>query len=119
MAKKQVIRLTEGDLHRVIKESITEILKEDHGGTHIQNVLEAVENAIYDSVDGEIAQKAYVKLYDAENSMDWEYQAGMMSRYLARFAEKTFREACALQMQIIHANKPQKEIDTPPRGTFW
>ena len=27
--KKQVIRLTEGDLHRIIKESVNRILKED------------------------------------------------------------------------------------------
>jgi hypothetical protein len=30
MAKKQIIRLTEGDLHRIIKESVNKILKEDY-----------------------------------------------------------------------------------------
>lgn len=31
MNKKQVIRLTESDLHRIIKESVNRILKEDEG----------------------------------------------------------------------------------------
>ena len=28
MAKKQIVRLTEGDLHRIIKESVNKVLKE-------------------------------------------------------------------------------------------
>lgn len=31
MNKKQVIRLTESDLHRIVKESVNRILKEDEG----------------------------------------------------------------------------------------
>lgn len=34
MAKKQLIRLTEGDLHRIIKESIKRILKEEYNPFH-------------------------------------------------------------------------------------
>lgn len=36
MAKKQVIRLTEGDLRRIIKESVSKILKENVGSRSLQ-----------------------------------------------------------------------------------
>ena len=35
MAKKQVIRLTEGDLHKIIKETVNNVLKESINKSYI------------------------------------------------------------------------------------
>ena len=40
MAKKQVIRLTESDLHKIIKESVKNVLNEEHNNLKKQNINE-------------------------------------------------------------------------------
>ena len=57
MAKKQIVRLTEGDLHRIIKESVNKILKEtftfndvdpDGGVSYGYDEASFIENGEYD-----------------------------------------------------------------------
>ena len=44
MKKKQLIRLTEGDLHRIIKESVNKILKEEFQITLSNSGKEGLQN---------------------------------------------------------------------------
>ena len=55
---KQTFRLRESELKRMIAESVKRVLNEEHGGTYIQGVLQAIEDAIYSTVDSEIARLA-------------------------------------------------------------
>lgn len=80
---KQTIKLRESELKRMIDESVKRVLNEEHGGTYIQGVLKAIEDAINSTVDTEIARMA---IGDREN---------MMRQTLARFVKDTFSDACA------------------------
>ena len=55
MAKKQVIRLTEGDLHKIIKESVNKILLERNASekhmTDDEVINRRLDNFIYDYDD--------------------------------------------------------------------
>ena len=71
MTKKQVVRLTEGDLHRIIKESVNTILKEAFSDLyqwkHFDNDRVFDEHEYYDSfvvLDGTQAIVANCKTYD-------------------------------------------------------
>ena len=62
--KKQVIRLTEGDLHKIIKESVTKILKENESYVDMLRRQDAEKKASWDSfentvsyVDGNLSTK--------------------------------------------------------------
>ena len=52
--KKQIIRLTEGDLHRIIKESVNNILKETNNFNkkyeYLTDLLDTYENMVYDGI---------------------------------------------------------------------
>ena len=97
--------LTESELKRMITESVRRVLNEEHGGTYIQGVLNAIEDAIYSTVDTEIARMAIGD------------RANMMKQTLARFVTETFSDACELQRKTDALDS--KIIDTPPSGTFW
>ena len=65
MAKKQLIRLTEGDLHRVIKESVNKVLKEgrysgeyDRTGSPLDDneYVESLEYILDSITNGNISQ---------------------------------------------------------------
>ena len=102
---KRTIKLRESELKRMIAESVKRVLNEEHGGTYIQGVLKAIEDAIYSAVDTEIARMA---IGDREN---------MMRQTLAQFVKDTFSDACALQRKTDALDS--KIIDTPPSGTFF
>lgn len=102
---KRTIKLRESELKRMIAESVKRVLNEEHGGTYIQGVLKAIEDAIYSTVDTEIARMA---IGDREN---------MMRQTLAQFVKDTFSDACALQRKTDALDS--KIIDTPPSGTFF
>ncbi len=103
---KQTIKLRESELKRIISESVRRALNEEHGGTYIQGVLQAIEDAIYSTVDTEIARMAIDG--NREN---------MMRQTLAEFVKDTFSDACGLQHKRDAINS--EIIDTPPAGTFW
>lgn len=102
---KQRIKLSESTLHRIIKESVKRAINEEHGGTYIQGVLNAIEDAIYSTVDKEIARMAIGD------------RANMMKQTLARFVTETFSDACELQRKNDAINPTI--IDSPPSGTFF
>ena len=103
---KQTIKLRESELRRMISESVKRVLNEEHGGTYIQGVLQAIEDAIYSTVDTEIARMA----------IDG-HRENMMRQTLAQFVKDTFSDACELQHKSDAIDS--KIIDTPPAGTFW
>lgn len=90
---KRTIRLTESDLHRVISESVRQILNEDNGTNRlqrdIQNILGALENVYYgylrylDKTDDDDDRnvKVWKELYyDARNyveQMGWHVVGGL------------------------------------------
>jgi hypothetical protein len=49
--KKKIIRLTEGDIHRMVNESVKAILKEGQTGMQLQNILNELQ---------EIANSGYI-----------------------------------------------------------
>lgn len=101
---KKITRLTESDLHRIVRESVKRVLNEEHGGTYIQGVLQAIEDAIYSTVDTEIARMATGD------------RLNMMEQTLARFVKDTFEDACELERKRDGINSTI--IDNPPSGTF-
>ena len=75
MKKKQLIRLTEGDLHRVIKESVNKVLKEgrysgeyDRTGSPLDDneYVESLEYILDGITNGNISQ-AKEMLFDSIN----------------------------------------------------
>lgn len=102
---KRTIKVRESELKQMIAESVRRVLNEEHGGTYIQGVLNAIEDAIYSTVDKEIARMAIGD------------RANMMKQTLARFVTETFSDACELQRKH-DAIKPTI-IDNPPSGTFF
>ena len=52
--KKQVIRLTEGDLHRIIKESVTKILKENESYVDMLRRQNAEKKASWDAFENTV-----------------------------------------------------------------
>ena len=58
MAKKQVIRLTEGDLHRIVKESVNKVLMEDKNAfdklASMKNYVDGQNN--YETTDISVEQ---------------------------------------------------------------
>lgn len=68
MAKKQVIRLTEGDLHKIIKESVKNIISELDWKTYQNARRKANEKGEYDRAMkfGNAAQKEFNKAYGEE-----------------------------------------------------
>lgn len=89
MVKKQVIRLTESDLHKIIKESVNNVLKEDHQNLPIQNIVEYLNDELrylkvsYDLKKDELTIYSEEKLglMDASNENN-------LSSYFKRLAEE-------------------------------
>lgn len=54
MAKKQIIRLTEGDLHRIIKESVNKILKEHETYVDMLRRQDAEKKASWDAFENTV-----------------------------------------------------------------
>lgn len=86
--KQNKIRLTESQLHRVIKESVKRALNEEHGFSYLGNMRDAIENAIYSTINDLAAKKAIE-----------EGQLNMMKQSLSRFVCNTFEGACRQILQ--------------------
>ena len=56
--KKNRIRLTESQLHRVIKESVKRALNEENGFSYLGHMRDAIEDAIYSTINDLAAKKA-------------------------------------------------------------
>ena len=70
--KKQIIRLTEGDLHRIIKESVNRILKEDVFNNNNMSMpvfeIENINNIELNNIEGDVA------IFNASGNDGSEYQ---------------------------------------------
>jgi hypothetical protein len=70
--KKQVIRLTEGDLHRIIKESVNRILSEDVFNNNNMSMpvfeIENINNIELNNIEGDVA------IFNASGNDGSEYQ---------------------------------------------
>ncbi len=62
---KNTVRLTEGDLHRMIKESVKRVLREMEESGNIEEMAKQV----FDSID---FSQGYLEDVDTD-SLDWEY----------------------------------------------
>jgi hypothetical protein len=93
MAKKQIIRITESDLKRVIKESVNKILKEDFQSKfeYYTDILDAYYNKMKDGVMLSNDQmKQIEEIYDFLTDTyayddDTHYQYINMARELLNF----------------------------------
>lgn len=86
--KKNRIRLTESQLHRVIKESVKRALNEENGFSYLGHMRDAIEDAIYSTINDLAAKKAIE-----------EGQLNMMKQSLSRFVCGTFEGACRQLLQ--------------------
>ena len=70
--KKQVIRLTEGDLHRIIKESVNRILSEDVFNNNNMSMpvfeIENINNIELNEIEGDVA------IFNANGNDGSDYQ---------------------------------------------
>lgn len=70
---KKLIRLTEGDLHRIVKESVKKILKEEEVNGQLFGLSKLQGRELYDSIDENLKQfdgDAYVsRFYSDENQI--------------------------------------------------
>ena len=81
--KKNRIRLTESQLHRVIKESVKRALNEENDFSCLSHMRNAIEDAIYSTINDLAAKKAIE-----------EGQLNMMKQSLSRFVCDEFEGAC-------------------------
>ena len=86
--KKNRIRLTESQLHRVIKESVKRALNEENGFSYLGHMRDAIEDAIYSTINDLAAKKAIE-----------EGQLNMMKQSLSRFVCGAFEGACRQLLQ--------------------
>jgi DNA-binding transcriptional regulator YhcF (GntR family) len=70
MKKKQVIRLTESDLHNIIKESVKNILKENDERYMNVKLSDCIKKLIK---QGYSQQKAQSLIRKAINNNEWKY----------------------------------------------
>lgn len=85
---KNRIRLSESQLHRVIKESVKRALNEENGFSYLGHMRDAIEDAIYSTINDLAAKKAIE-----------EGHLNMMKQSLSRFVCDTFEGACRKMLQ--------------------
>ena len=80
MAKKKVIRLTEGDLHRIIKESVNKILKEND---YIDNYTKSTRNRLANTNLSQYADGDFGGDYEMDDALmdDWNEMCDKLSKY--------------------------------------
>ena len=88
---KQIIRLTEGDLHKIVKESVNKVLTELDWRTY----QSAAEKSMKQSHNGDLSpqERAFNKnrSYEFDNYADKKFRNKHgMSRYSARHAHETW-----------------------------
>lgn len=88
--KKKLVRLTEGDLHRIIKESVNRILKEDVFNNNNMSMpvfeIENINNIELNEIEGNVAifnasgndgseYQIYVTFYinEGQGTIPWQY----------------------------------------------
>lgn len=82
------MRLTESQLQKVIKESVKRILNEENGFSYLGHMRDAIEDAIYSTINDLAAKKAIE-----------EGQLNMMKQSLSRFVCDAFEGACRQRLQ--------------------
>ena len=85
---KNRIRLTESQLHKVIRESVKRALNEENGFSCLGHMRDAIEDAIYSTINDLAAKKAIE-----------EGQLNMMKQSLSRFVCDAFEGACRQLLQ--------------------
>ena len=62
---KKLIRLTESDLHRIVKESVNRILRESNG--YMKWTKQVFDIFVHDILHGAIFSKGYIRTFDEVN----------------------------------------------------
>ena len=80
MAKKQLIRLTEGDLHRIIKESVNKMLNEND---YIDNYTKDTRNRLANTNLLQYADGDFGGDYEMDVALinDWDGMCDKLSKY--------------------------------------
>ena len=69
MAKKQIVKLTEGDLHRIIKESVNNVLKESNYTDN--DITYGMWNNIVEQLGAEQVLSMIVKYASSDQLKQW------------------------------------------------
>ena len=94
MEKKQVIRLTESDLHRILKESVNKVLNEEYVWWGDTKPLETIMSACGEMIKG-------------KNESDFEDVDDRAAFDLYQWATKVYQEA----EQFLHCNAHNTPIN--------
>ncbi len=78
MAKKKVIRLTEGDLHRIIKESVNKVLREN-----VDDYTKSTRNRLANANLTQYADGEFGGDYEMDDDLmyDWDDMCDKLSKY--------------------------------------
>ena len=97
---KVLIRLTESDLHKIIKESVCKILKEDgysYNGMQIQNDLRNQVETTWNDFQAEREKTAN----EVVNGMGYNDCVAALERYMSKYYGKGYREGDRTDNKVI------------------
>lgn len=97
---KKLIRLTESDLHKIVKESINRILKEDgysYNGIQIQNDLRNQVETTWDNFQTEREKTAN----EVINGMGYNACIAALKKYMTKYYGKGYREGDRIDNKVI------------------
>jgi len=87
---KKIIRLTEGDLHKIIKESVKRILKEDTW----------FDNHIADNIFDDMVQKGMYRRMNNSSYVEWIMDSYGLGENQRNIAEKVAEKLDVYRMQM-------------------
>lgn len=97
---KKLIRLTEADLHKIVKESINRILKEDgysYNGMQIQNDLRKQVETTWDNFQTEREKTAN----EVINGMGYNACIAALKKYMTKYYGKGYREGDRTDNKVV------------------
>jgi len=107
----QIIRITESDLHNIIKESVVKILNEENWQDAFDRFLDAPD--ITDSAEGTKLQKAKDDAIKAEFGKDFGARARAMKKYFRdREAKKMGKMTAAQKAEYLKYDDPNDNDDS-------
>ena len=97
---KKLIKLTESDLHKIVKESVYRILKEDgysYNGMHIQNDLRNQVETTWNDFQAEREKTAN----EVVNGMGYNACIAALKRYMNKYYGNGYREGDRIDKKVI------------------
>lgn len=114
---KQIIRLTEGDLHRIIENSVKKIIRESDWQKAFNDFLDMPD--ITDSAEGAKLQKAKDDAIKAEFGNDEKARAKAVKRYFKnRERDKMSKMSAKQREEYLKYDDPNEDDDDAELNAF-